>query len=124
MAGRPQRRAKLAAASSVESGYDRTKREYGERDPGHRLLMEAQGLVGEVQWAFERLAQVAAKMSPKHRAVLMEALEVEETELSASPEQWFEASHYLTTFWPEYLSAAIANFETEEYYDEDEGDDD
>jgi len=121
MAGRPQRRAKLAGASSGETSYDRMKREFRERDPNYALLADARKIVGEVQWAFERLAQVAEQLPPAYRAVLMEAIEEDET--SDSPEDWFKGSHTITMLWPENLDAGISNFEIELFYDEDEDED-
>ena len=74
MAGRPKRRARLAAEGTGEHSYDRWEREEGERNPVFAELTAAKDAVLEMDAPVQRLAALLLSMSPEGRKRLIRSI--------------------------------------------------
>jgi hypothetical protein len=102
MAGRPKRRARLAAASGGEDVYAKWERESGAEKPVFAELTEAKYAVLDADAGMVRLATLLSTISPEGRKALLRSIPREGLG-GLSPQKW--------------LAATIGVFVTEEWID-------
>jgi len=104
MAGRPKRRAKLAAASGVEGDYERWEREAGAEKPVFGELTEAKYAVLDADAGMVRLATLLSTISPEGRKALLRSIPRRGLG-GLSPQKWLAATIgvFVTEEWIECI---------------------